>query len=62
MSSRYDIGIINSEIYMVGVTMGDFGEMSSGGADIFVSQFDDTGVAKQTQQFGTNGYDQPRYY
>lgn len=52
--------IVDSDLYLVGSTMGTLGEASAGDADIFVAQYDDSGSAKQIQQFGTSEYDQAR--
>jgi hypothetical protein len=44
-------------VYGVGVTQGLFGMTSAGGDDIFVIQFDENGITKRLEQFGTDAFD-----
>ncbi|MEM6431303.1 MAG: hypothetical protein AAF708_18845, partial [Deinococcota bacterium] len=44
-------------VYGVGVTQGLFGMTSAGGDDVFVIQFDENGITKRLEQFGTDAFD-----
>ena len=44
-------------VYGVGVTQGLFGMTSAGGDDIFIIQFDENGITKRLEQFGTDAFD-----